>query len=337
MKVGFGRVCDASLGRERHRRGAGRRRQAREAVDAPALLDHVEPPCRVFAEGDRVVQRQAQRAVVAGPAAGARRQLQGADRARAEVGVDVAAVEGAEARVADHVTADDRAAAVAAEVGVRRVRIVEGWWDEGVGGRRRAPGAGRRTRQQALLAVPAVVGVGAAGNAREGAWSEVDLLARVQADVADRHVAGEAVEGEAEGVAQAGAPDRGCRRGRVRVEAEDLAELAVRVLGVWERLVVLGAAPVAGRDVESAVGADLQLAAVVVGGVGVVDSRAAVSASPDRRSGGRGTRSVRPRGSFRRCCSRSRRRGARRCRIRGKGRSRAAPAQCRRKGSPLLR
>src|SRR5207344_1542073 len=121
--------------------------------------------------------------------------------------------------------ADDRAAAAAAEVRVGGVLVVEGRFDVGVGGGERAARVRRRPGEQALAAVPAVVDPGAADDAGEGAGREVDLLAEALADVADHHVAAEAVEGEAERVAQAGAPDRG-RAGRVQLEAEDLAELA---------------------------------------------------------------------------------------------------------------
>ena len=67
-----------------------------------------------------------------------------------------------------------------------------------------ALGVGRsRAGRRPLEAVPAVVGVLA--DARRG--REVDLLAFVLADVADPEVAGLAIEGEAEGVAQPEAPD----------------------------------------------------------------------------------------------------------------------------------
>src|SRR4051795_11380962 len=85
---------------------------------------HVEPVALVFAEGAGALDLEAELAVAAGPlqVGGERTQL-----SLAEVRVDVAAAQAAEAGVADHVTADDRAAATAA------VRVGEDRLDGGAG------------------------------------------------------------------------------------------------------------------------------------------------------------------------------------------------------------
>ena len=93
---------------------------------------------------------------------------------------------------------------------------------------RSVPGrAARAVAARALEHAPAEVRA-----LRPAAPREVDLLDRVLADVADRDVAGRAVEREAERVAQAvrrrpgGVPPRG------RVDAQDLAEQRAPVLAV---------------------------------------------------------------------------------------------------------
>ena len=119
----------------------------------------------------------------------------------------------------------------------------------------------------ALEAVPAVVGALTA--ARCG--GEVDLLDRVLPDVADGQVAGLAVEREAPRVAQAEGEDLRLGAALARVEAQQLAEAAAHVLGVAVR--VAASATVARARVEQAVGAELQLAAVVVALAGVRDGQ----------------------------------------------------------------
>ena len=118
------------FGRRAFRFGAvGRRAVADDPVDDFVAGDDVEAATGVFAEGDRRADLAAARrldvfgAVVGGFAHPVARQLQRADPARAEVGVDVAAVEAAEAFVADDVAAGDRAAVKAASrrFGVRVV------------------------------------------------------------------------------------------------------------------------------------------------------------------------------------------------------------------------
>ena len=70
---------------------------AAEAIDGPGFGDDVDPPGRVLAEGDRVVDPQPRPALAARAAAALARQLQGPDLAGAEVAVEVAAGERAEA------------------------------------------------------------------------------------------------------------------------------------------------------------------------------------------------------------------------------------------------
>ena len=116
--------------------------------------------------------------------------------------------------------------------------------------------------------------------------SEVDLLFRALADVPDHHVAGRAVEREPPRVAQTVGPDlRTVRRAarsaralrptaewvagwdrvrpaRLRRDPQDLPEQRGLVLRV--HLGVVPAAPIAHRDVEIAVRAELELATVVI-------------------------------------------------------------------------
>ena len=141
----------------------------------------------------------------------------------------------------------------------------------------------------ALHAVPAVVRARALARRHE-----VDLLVEVLADVGDPEIARRPVEREPPRVAQAVRPDlgpaaararTGCRRdrvrrgqGRVRVDAQHLAEQRVERLAVAARRVtrtlVVGGAAVADAHVEQAVGAERDLAAVVVR-LRVRDARAA--------------------------------------------------------------
>ena len=117
---------------------------------------------------------------------------------------------------------------------------------------------------------PAVVDAVAATGRR---GRPVDLLPGAQPDVADHEVAGRAVEREPPRVAQPGRPHPGA--GQVpgsggagpRVDPQDLAEQRVRVLRV------VGIAPAVARaHVQEAVRPEVELAAVVVLRVAVVDS-----------------------------------------------------------------
>src|SRR5205814_2490897 len=140
-------------------------------------------------------------------------------------------------------------------------------------GRRLAGGvaAGRVVAAEALHHVPAVV---LTSNSGRGA---VDLLVRTLAHVADVKVLPLAIEAVAPGVPQPPRPDllRAAARGKgvagwdgvwldaVDVDAQDLAEQAVLVLPIPER--VASATAVAGGDVEVAIGPEGNPAAVVVG------------------------------------------------------------------------
>ena len=183
----------------------------------------------------------------------------------AVVAVDVAAVEGRKRAVADDVAAGDGAGApVVAVFEDRRDRVRGGLvLVEAVG---------------SLKGRPAEVGpLGLA------LLPVVDLLEGVLADVADRDRAGLGVEAEAPRISQpVGVDLRPGARGPVdervvwrdgvgraaapggRPDAEQLAEQRVEVLARSARIVLL--APVARADVEVAVRAELELAAVVVFG-----------------------------------------------------------------------
>ena len=208
----------------------GKRSARDEAVDRPFQRGDVEVVGVVFAEGGRAFDREPELALAAGP-------LQVGDEAAqlalAEVGVDVALIESAQAAVADDVAADDRAAAAAA-VGVGEDRFGR---TAGVRGVTVFFGVG----SEALERVPAEVG---AARGRDG--RVVELLELVLADVADRDPrlrGADRVEGEAEGVAQAVAvdlvaaaladervassgPSRAGRRTRPRIDPQQLAEQA---------------------------------------------------------------------------------------------------------------
>src|SRR5881394_2369282 len=175
-----------------------------------------------------------------------------AQLALAEVGVDVAFVERGEMLVGDHVTTDERAAAAAfVRVGEDRLdgpaRIVGAAIFVFVGG-------------ESLECVPAEVGA-----LRRGDGGVVDLLEAVLADVADheprvsrvRHP----VEGETEGIAQAGAVDRRLGVGLARVDPEQLAERAMGILRIVGRIAARAA--VARAEIEE-VAEELELATIVV-------------------------------------------------------------------------
>ena len=105
-------------------RAARGRSTALEAIDRTRLRHDVDPPTGVLAEGNRAGDAEPLRAI---PACGATcicRQLQRADLPHAEVGVDVAAIEIAQARVAHHVAPGNRAAVGRAVFRVR-MGIVE--------------------------------------------------------------------------------------------------------------------------------------------------------------------------------------------------------------------
>jgi hypothetical protein len=182
---------------------------------------------------------------------------QGPDRARLEVGVDVRALERRDLAAAVDVAAGDR---LAVAVGV----LVDGLFE----GRRAAAAAQVVHR---FATVPSVV---------EAAADDADLLPEVLSDVARPELAAGAVEREAPHVAQAVRPDlrhrallvdervvggdrvRAAAGGLVDVDTQDLAEPRGRALAVVVQ-VVRGAA-IAERDVEAAVRAELDHAAVVV-------------------------------------------------------------------------
>ena len=110
----------------------------------------------------------------------------------------------------------------------------------------------------ALVHVPAVV----PHPAQLAAGPVVDLLPVALADVGHPEVAGGAVEGEAPRVAEPVPGDLPARLGGGDVRPQELAERGAKVLGAL--LGVAGGAAVAHADVQQPVGAELQLAAVVV-------------------------------------------------------------------------
>src|SRR5215211_147287 len=184
----------------------------------------------------------------AGPLTGrvARRGVEAHDLSRAEVGVDVAALERGDAVVADDVTAGHRAERVILLAGplVREHRgnWVIGRWEVRMG-------LGR-----ALEGRPAKVGP---VEVVEG--DVVDLLLAVVADIADPYVPGLAVERVAPRIAKSQRDD--LRTASVRGDSQHLAEEAVGVpRGVRDRV---GRAAVAGSEVEAIVGPKGQLAAPV--------------------------------------------------------------------------
>ena len=206
--------------RERGRDGVrARERVRRRGGDAVhgVVGQRVDAAARVLAERDQRGggRREAGRARVraAGP------EVEGAQVGAAEVAVQVAAREVGQRRVADHEAADDRAAGLgrvaAVLVGEERRGLAEG-------GRARL--RGRALHEVALAGRPAEVGAAQAvlARGRVGEAAEVDLLPRVLPHVADDEVAGDAVEGGAERVAQAVGEDlRAGRRARDRARSVD--------------------------------------------------------------------------------------------------------------------
>ena len=197
--------------RERPRRAA--RHQPRHL--AAVLVHDVEVPGGVLPEGAELGERESRGAVVGGGLV----QRERADLAVVVVGVEVAADEACERRVADHVPADHRRAARGRVVGQRR--------DHGS-----ADGAARPAgpSDQPLTAGPAEVG---AARARER--DPVELLARALAHVADQQVAVGAVEGEAVGVAQAVGEDLGPGAGTARERVVRRDQVAGAGLGLRGR------------------------------------------------------------------------------------------------------
>src|SRR5829696_514037 len=206
-----------------------------------AQLRHVEPELRI---------------VLSGRARGRDEAAQGA---RAEVAVEVAAIERRQGAVADHIAAGHRAVAP-------RPRILE---------------HGRHRVRRLLVLVealrplerrPAEVELGA----EVARVDRVDLLPRVLADIADPQASRRCVEGKAPRVSQADRREL-VGAGARRVEAKQLAE---RALGVLRRaLRVAGAPTVTHPEVELVVGAEEQQATVVVGGE-VLDAQELPGASP---------------------------------------------------------
>jgi hypothetical protein len=111
---------------------------------------------------------------------------------------------------------------------------------------------------------------------RRAGGDEVDLLGVPAADVADQQRARAPVEREAPRVAQAERVDLGSRLGGARVDPQDLAAQAVG------RLRLLGLVADTGADVQQAVGAELELAAVVLArhGAEVEDTPRRAGAAP---------------------------------------------------------
>ncbi len=245
--------------------GARRRPGCLQTVDGASTRRCVHAAARVFAERVEVADAEAELTVVRR----GRRLEDGRPERRGErVPVDVPAGQGGQAWVAHYITARDRlAAGVSVLVHGRRV----------VG---RAGTAVRRVVAGLVLpleALPAEVGAAAGACARR---NEVDLLPGVLPNVGDGEVARRPIEREAPGIAQAvrpdlrpctGLPDEGVRRrnrvgpaarAKPRIDAQELSEQDVQVLRVRRRIV--GAAAVAGADVQVAVRPELELAAVVV-------------------------------------------------------------------------
>src|SRR5262249_41996310 len=135
------------------------------------------------------------------------------------------------------------------------------------------PGADavRAERVQAFTAAPAVV---------SALGDDVDLLIKVLADVRGPQPAGLAVESHAPGIPQAVGPDLGCgvlaagarivlgnavllaAIAPIDIDAQDLGEQGLQVLTIF--LGVVGGAPVAHHDVQVAVRAETDRAAVMI-------------------------------------------------------------------------
>ena len=170
------------------------------------------------------------------------------DPAGAVVGIEIEAAQLGQHRPAVDVSAHHRAVA-----GTRRhrVRVLEGRELE-----LRAVDRLRPEDVVALVVAPAEVGAG--GRSR---LEVVDLFPLVLADVADPHVAGCAVERESPRIAQPVRVDGRPGTGLVHVQAQDARERAAALALV---VGVALAAAVAERDVQEAVGPELELAALVV-------------------------------------------------------------------------
>src|SRR3954451_24266155 len=215
-------------------------------------IHHVQLAGDVFAEGTDVERRQEQRARK--PARADLRRFP--DRAGAVVAVEIRALERRDLRAAVAIAAGDGAGA--AGVGVLEQR--EG--DAGID----AVG-GRVVAVHPFHLSPAVV---FAADARRRL--EIDFLERVLADVSDPEVAGGAIETETPRIAQAVRPDfaapagtqierirgrNGVRRAVIDIDAQDLAEELIDVLGVVVR--IAAGAAVSGADVQKTVRAELEL------------------------------------------------------------------------------
>src|SRR4051794_8831925 len=214
----------------------------RELVHGAVEPGDVELAARVLAEPGRL------RDLALLPHVGQRAAADDAapDRAGAEVAEDVAARERGHGAAAIDVAARDGAAGAPVLVDVHR--LCE---------RPRPDGLVLELRV-ALVDRPAEVEQRLEGGVRH----VVDLLPRVLTDVADPEVVGLAVEGEAPRVAQAEPdhlPDGLCLRD---VESEQLPELRPRVLRAVAG--IAAGAAVAVADVQLPVGAELELASVVI-------------------------------------------------------------------------
>src|SRR4051794_11503373 len=223
---------------------------ANEAVDRPVQRGGEELAIGCFAERAQTAHPETGPSIFACPAGEGNQR---ADLAGAEVPVDVAEEERAQPGAPDHVATDERTLRSGEAVDLDRLH--------GPTRRRRM---GPRVGSEAFEIVPPEVG---AGRSRKG--EVVDLVEAILADVPDRDAwltgIGDQVEREPEGVAQADRIDP--HSVGARIDLQQLAEAGVGVLGVVG--LVAGAPAVSGARVEQAVGAELQLAAVVVGLVGV--------------------------------------------------------------------
>jgi hypothetical protein len=185
---------------------------------------------------------------------------------RAVVGVDVAAEKRGQSRIANDVTAGDRAAPAGVRVLPSRLHMVR--WQ------RVALSVGSED-VAALVAAPAEVHAPARVRRR----CEVDLLPVVLTDVGEREVAGLPIEREAPRVPESVSPDLvaagnayegivgGDRVGlsvgaELGIDPQELAAQVLEVLRTTER--VAAASAVARGQVEVVVGPELKLAAVVV-------------------------------------------------------------------------
>jgi hypothetical protein len=190
-----------------------RRREGRRERRAPGGRGRHETPDRAVVQIDD--QHVAVRRIDSeGTDPGERRQLLhpvGSDRLRAvgtqrpdasacEIGKEVVAVQGRQARAPRDDAAGDRLAGGA--------RVIPDRGDER-GGRR---WIGPRARDVALAVVPAVVAA---------AHDEVDFLARPLADVGTPELTVRGVEGDAPRIAQSGRPELGAHRGRIDRGAEE--------------------------------------------------------------------------------------------------------------------